>query len=215
MHLMLFWDEKYTTDTCTSINWLMCTFNVLFNLYLRNLQCHSTPKLFSRIFTLDNRVQSPACAALLTSPDGWMLSFQITCHSSVWHWQVLPSLALLTRPADGAKRQQVEEMQHVKYLSGCMYGARSKGLKNIIIPSLSCRGMLSKSNESSAAMWKVGTWRFFIFTISQRQWGIHAPWAIEHIYTNVKRQICCALLARLCKKKNADTICHPCATLLR
>lgn len=55
-------------------------------------------------------------------------------------------------------------MQHVKYWSGWIYEARSNGLKSIIIHSLSCRGMLSKSNELGAAMWKVRTWWFFIFT---------------------------------------------------
>lgn len=110
------------------------------------------------------------CAIVLNSPDEWMPFSRwspVIAQLSV----TLMSFSLLgffnsTRVLCWwcPKRQQVWELQHVKYLSGSIYEARSKGLKNIIIHSLSCRGMLSKSNELSAAMWKVRTWWFFIFT---------------------------------------------------
>lgn len=38
-------------------------------------------------------------------------------------------------------------------------------------------------------------------SLVQRWWRIHALWATEHIFTNVRRQICCALPARLHMQK--------------
>lgn len=140
-------------------------------------------------------------------------------HSSVWHWQALPSLALLTGVLSWWWSQETAGAGNAtcKILVGLYTWGKVKKTKKHHYSQLKLQVNTIKEKWVECSHVKSKNLMVFhlYLPIFQCLWRIHTPWATEHICTNVKRQICYALPARLCKKQrvgNADTICHRCAT---
>lgn len=86
----------------------------------------------------------------------------------------------------------------------------------VLASAVCCQTAMSR--VQSCEKFVLDDFSFFFLPIFQREWGIYAPWTIEHIHTNVKRQICFTLPARLNKLKmrlgNVDTGYPWCAAIL-